>query len=95
MPNIKPYTRKEKLLDNIAKAVKGEEKSQISPFTREEQLLSNIADAAGSGSELPAYTAADDGKVLTVDGSGATPELVWGEGGGGSDLPEYSVSDIG
>lgn len=66
MANLTPYTREEHLLNNIAQAINGGEQEELTPYTREEHFLKNIADAAKSGGGLPASTASDMGKVLTV-----------------------------
>lgn len=55
--------------------------------------ISRLERMKDSETEVPKPTAADAGKVVTVnqDGDG----YVLGEGGGGSNLPAYSASDIG
>ena len=64
--NLKPLTRKEKILDG----------QNINPINRDEYFIQKAVQSGGGGggSSLPPYTSADKGKVLTV--VEAEPETV-------------------
>lgn len=62
MKNLKPITRHEQFLQDIADG-----EVDLKPITRQEYFLAKIAESGGGGgSSLPSYTSSDVGKVLTV-----------------------------
>jgi len=71
MKNLKPITRHEQFLQDIADG-----EVDLKPITRQEYFLAKIAESGGGGgSSLPSYTSSDVGKVLTV-GEGELVETV-------------------
>ena len=68
MKNLKPITRHEQFLQDIADG-----EVDLKPITRQEYFLAKIAESGGGGSSLPSYTSSDVGKVLTV---GEKPETM-------------------
>ena len=66
--NLKPLTRKEKILDG----------QNIKPINRDEYFIQKAVQSGGGGggSSLPPYTSADKGKVLTVGEAEGEPKNV-------------------
>lgn len=56
LENLTPVTRMESILNG----------DDVAPVTREEYFVKKAASGSGGGGELPEYTEADIGKVLTV-----------------------------
>lgn len=78
MKNLKPITRHEQFLQDIADG-----EVDLKPITRQEYFLAKIAESGGGGgSSLPSYTSSDVGKVLTVGEDGETVAPVWQTVGG-------------
>lgn len=81
LENLTPSNRLEAILDG----------GDVTPSNRKEYFIQK-AMSAGGGSDLPEYTAADKGKVLTIGEEG---ELEWSfNQGGGGDFSTASVTIV-
>lgn len=81
MKNLKPITRHEQFLQDIADG-----EVDLKPITRQEYFLAKIAESGGGGSSLPSYTSSDVGKTLTLEQQGSEETII---------IPEQTVTTSG